>query len=321
MLDNLLVCIGAQKAGTSWLHNILSKDERFAQVSNQFEIVKEVHYFDHLYDNHAEHVNDWRAYYLIDLIENEGQSLHKPLTAYLQHENEKQILLKTDDQALDTVKQFLALTNPIDDKWYTQLLKCHDKQQFSLDITPDYSIIGVEGFRHLKRVASNLKIVIILRNPIERAWSARLQKAKGEPGGIEGFFAQEDHDLDILYKQCTIGYDIGARTNYIKMLEDIYAAGLENNLKILFYDDIAEKPEDFIDSVYDFIELENAILKDDAYLEALSKKVYATEGKRDMSMLLEARLKIYYKRMLEDMIDIYKIDFPQTWLKYFGITR
>ena len=43
---NLLVCIGTQKAGTYWLYSILSKDERFVHAAKQFEIVKEVHYFD-----------------------------------------------------------------------------------------------------------------------------------------------------------------------------------------------------------------------------------------------------------------------------------
>ena len=75
-----------------------------------------------------------------------------------------------------------------------------------------------------------------------------------------------------------------------------------------------------MDSVYHFIELENTTLKNEEYLDSLSKKVYATKGKRDMPILLEARLKVYYKRMLENIIDTYEIDLPKAWLEYFGIT-
>ena len=122
-----------------------------------------------------------------------------------------------------------------------------------------------------------------------------------------------------MYKQCTVGFDIGARTNYEKTFDDLYAAGLKDNVQILFYDDIAEKPEDFIDQIYDFIELEHVSIKNETYIKELSEKVYETKGKRAMPERLEARLKLYYKRMLERMIEKYEIDFPKKWIEFYDM--
>ncbi len=319
MLDNLLVCIGAQKAGTSWLHSVLKKDNRFSQVSNQFTI-KEIHYFDYLYAKNSNLINDWRAHYLIKMMNNHGLSIKDIVTAYLQGESNDTILkLGVNKGKAYTAKRFLLLTRVINDDWYEEILKCNDKQIFSLDITPDYSIIGTKGFLHMQKVCKNLKILFILRNPVERAWSGVLQDKKGKPGGVNAFLESENIDVNQLYNACTKGRNISARTDYKKTLKNIYAAGLKENLKILFYDHISEQPEIFIDSIYDFIGMDNSSIKSKEYIKDLSKKVYVTEGKKTIPEELESRLKLYYRDMLIDIKNDYNIEFPSSWLEYYDM--
>lgn len=319
MIENLLVCIGAQKAGTSWLHKILAKDSRFSLASQQFENVKEIHYFDYLYDNKANHINGWRAYYLIKMINNRGQTMKPIIQAYL-HGNFKNDLNKyIIDEGSFVVNRFNTLTAELNDEWYSNLIKCTKNQKYSLDITPDYSVIGKKGFMHMNKITKNLKIIYILRDPIERAWSGILQDRKGQKGGIEGFFKQTNIDINKLYEEATIGLNVGKRTNYENTIDEIYASGLEKNLKILFYDDIVENPEKLIDSIYNFIGMDNNILKTEEYLNNLTQKVYVTENKKTIPKELEKKLYSYYADMLTSLSNKYNIAFPKTWKEKYKL--
>jgi len=320
MLDNLLICIGAQKAGTSWLDAILSKDKRFSKASNKFEHVKEIHYFDHLHTrDEALLLQDWRAYYLIDMIKNRGQLLRPMVKTFLAGNKREEVLAQTIETPDELSKRFVALTAEVNDDWYEDLLKCRDDQRYSLDITPDYSVLDKEAFSHMGNVSKNLKMIYILRDPLDRAWSGILQRIKNSPGGIEAFAKTGLNDLNDLYKRCTIGLDVGARTNYRKTVENIYAAGLQDNLKVLFYDHISEKPEEFIDSIYDFIGMDSSPMKSQEYLKELSTRVYSTEGKIEIPEALEKKLIFYYKPMLERLMTDYGIVLPDSWIKKYNI--
>ena len=116
--------------------------------------------------------------------------------------------------------------------------------------------------------------------------------------------------------------DIGARTNYTKTIEDIYNAGLKEDSKICFYDDISIRPESLIDEIYNFIELDNTELKnDEEYVKSLSKKVYSTENKREIPHELEIRLKAYFEPMVKELINKYELDLPSSWYSYYDLTK
>lgn len=320
MIEDLLVCIGAQKSGTSWLHSILAKDLRFAQVSQQFTNIKEIHYFDYLYDNKANHINGWRANFLIQMIRNRGQTMHSIIQAYLHgnfYNNLNKYIINGDSFL---VNRFNTLTAELNDEWYSNLIKCDKNQTYSLDITPDYSVIGEKGFIHMSKITKNLKIIYILRDPIERAWSGILQDRKGREGGIKAFLEQDNIDMDEIYKEATIGLNVGARTNYKNTIDAIYTSGLQENLKILFYDDITENPEEFIDNIYDFIGMNNDILKTEEYVNDLKKKVYATEDKKSIPKELEQKLYSFYREMLVVLNDTYNIDFPKVWKEKYKLS-
>ncbi len=323
MLNNLLVCIGAQKAGTSWLQSILIKDDRFSHASLKFHDVKEIHYFDHLYDNKSPHINDWRADSLIVMMQNKGLSMKPIVTDWLNGERENLLNKSYDlDNARFFAKRLLALTGDVNDKWYENLLHCDKTQKYALDITPDYSVIGKQGFLHMKKIAKNLKLIYILRDPIDRAWSG-ISQGKKTTSGIEADikYGLDINNIDEIYRECTIGLDVGARTNYKKTIENICAAGLKDNLKILFYDQISEKPEEFIDSIYDFIDMDCSSIKSPVYVKELSIRVYATEEKNEIPNELEKKLIIYYKPMLEALINDYEIVLPNSWIKKYDINN
>lgn len=318
MINKLFLVIGAQKAGTSWLHSTLKQDNRFAHASLYFEHVKEVHYFDYLYDNHAGHINNWRAYYFIQMVKNRGMDIAPIISDWLAGDKNK--IVSNSIYNKFVTNRLLQLTDKLDDSWYENLLKCHGQQEYSLDITPDYSVIGEEGFRHIKKISKDVKLLFVLRNPVERAWSGVLQDRKSKEGGVRKFVEQEfnDAELEKLFKECSTGLNVGSRTNYVKTLQDVTRAGLFDNLKISFYDDISINPELFIDKLYDFIGLDNSSLKKDkGYVESLTNRVYVTEHKASIPLALKEKLIAYYKPMVEELENQYQLILPKSWHDYF----
>jgi len=307
MLDNLFVCIGAQKAGTSWLYSVLSKDERFSYCP----FVKEIHYFDYLYCS-SPHLNNWRAHHLIKLTERRGLDLKPILSGWLSGDRSKLLTenkYKVKGKSL-LAKRFSNLMNEANDEWYESLIKPNANQKYAMDITPDYAVIGEEGFTHLKGSAKNLKLLFILRDPVDRAWSGLLQGKKNTAGGIEKFLKENTNDINGLFKLCTTGKDVWPRSNYLKTILELESIGLLDKTLIKFYDDIAVCPEDFITDVYHFLEMEVPGI--DGYSDSLLKRVYSTEGKTEMPSELRGRLKEFFYPMLSTLNE--KISLPTKWL-------
>src|SRR5690606_22338115 len=67
---------------------------------------------------------------------------------------------------------------PRTDAWYASLFRsCGDR--VAGDITPAYSILGPAEVAHVARLMPAAMIILILRDPVERAWShARMDRAR-----------------------------------------------------------------------------------------------------------------------------------------------
>lgn len=313
MLERLFLCVGAQKAGTTWLNAVLSKDERFGHSP----FTKEVHYFDGIYEGNKL-LNRWRADQLLRVVRKNDEKIKPALAAWLggQKVGLGKILAASGAEHPHAVGRKLEfLLNEVNDDWYVQLLQCGPGQEWSMDMTPCYAVIGSEGFAHCKRLANELKLVFILRNPVERAWSGLLENKKRAPGGIDGYLSQKLSDVDALFEECTRPGAISARTNYVSTLSSIREAELSDNLLVKFYDDISTNPKGFVSDVYSHLGMSpDPACMDDRVLGA---RVYGTQ-KTERPKQLEIRLRDYYRPMVLDL-QKFNIDVPKAWLEYFGI--
>jgi hypothetical protein len=305
-INKLFVCIGAQKAGTSWLFENLSKDQRFSKCP----FVKEIHYFDYLYKN-SPHLNNWRANYFLRTCQSAPASLKPIISAWLSNDIGKLNKLADDNNGM-LVRKINLLLNSVTDEWYADLLRLRKNQEYAMDITPDYAVIGTDGFKHMKSIAHDLKLLLILRDPVERAWSGLLQGKKQQPGGIAKFIEEKGEDIDFLFKSCSTGPDIGARNNYLMTLEALEEVGLadEGHLLIRFYDDISNDPDKLVKEIYRFLEIPPP--EPDIFSETLRSRVYATP-KTVMPPELKIRLKAHYANMLQQINDRFT-SIPDTWL-------
>lgn len=313
-MNNLLVCIGAQKAGTSWLNYVLKHDKSF----NTCPFVKEVHYFDYLY-NSSSHLNNWRSHHLIKLLSRVDLKAKPIIANWLDSKKKFSPVDFRGTNCAALAHRLNLLLKDVDDDWYRELLT-QGKGSWSLDITPDYSVVGSAGFNHIYQICDNVRAIYILRDPIERAWSGLLQ-GKKKNGGVSKFI--EDIDTGKINKskiidQCVNGKDVGARCDYLSTLRGLASSDLKNNYKILFYDDICTKPESVVRSIYEFIDRDYNEVSDVYTPDVISQRVYATDKKSSIPDWFVEGVFDPFSKMVSELNDS-NINLPLSWRKRYAI--
>lgn len=142
MIDFL--CIGAQKAGTTWLMANLS---RHPEVWTP-PFIKELHYFDAIHLGYAQsHVLQT---YLKRGQKFAADSLEK--RAYI-------------DKLLDPSFTFT-------DDWYRHIFSIAPRDSKVGECTPLYGALNDEGVQHVARLVPEVRLIYIIRDPFDRTLSS-----------------------------------------------------------------------------------------------------------------------------------------------------
>lgn len=145
-----LLCIGAQKAGTTWL---------FEQLQHHPGVwmppVKELHFFDHLY---IEANRSWTSQHIRKPVQKLlAKHLHDPATV---------------DWSYVSYLADLAAKDLFTEDWYRRAFdRPRARDRVACDITPAYCAIGPEGVDHVARLLPGVRILYIVRDPVQRALS------------------------------------------------------------------------------------------------------------------------------------------------------
>ena len=214
--------IGAQKAGTTWLFENLAGHSAVWTPA-----VKELQYFNHLYipehrrwtDRHRE--NHVRA----------------RLGAMARSSAWSAVDLKT-------VAATVAIaTEALSDDWYARAFSPAPASSLCGEITPEYALLPEEGVAHVARLMPDVKLIFLMRDPIERAWSHIRMIAKNSPGTWS-------------YEEIASFRDVIARCDYVKTLETWERYFDENQIFIGIYDDIGKEPQKFFEKICNFLEID-----------------------------------------------------------------
>jgi len=216
------LCIGAQKSGTTWLYENLSMIPDF-----EMPPLKELHYFNNLGAKglRLRDLTDYKHYLFLKKRVNyqiEQLSIHKLLW------------------------ELKYLFGRRTDNWYLSLFH-RTSGKLTGDISPAYSILPEQIVQKIHRLIPRTKIIFILRNPIDRAWS----HAKMD---FERFQKRKIKDVKII--ECINHFDSLAstlRSNYIRTLDIWQQYFPADQFFIGFFDDIANEPEVFLKDVLSFL--------------------------------------------------------------------
>lgn len=200
-------CIGAQKAGTSWLQSYLNKSPEVFLPR-----IKEMHFFD-----------------TISLPENLVGDFW---------------INKFQDKACNAVKRrnYEVARSYIDRlKIGRDPAKYKDYYQNQInriggDITPAYSMLSKQGYSEIKNIFPKAKIIFLMRNPAERYWSflrMQLNKNKNYPVDRK-FFEVINNDHVML------------RSDYERTIRSLESVFSKSDIQYIFYEDLFGDNHDYV---------------------------------------------------------------------------
>lgn len=283
MIENLLLCVGAQKSGTTWLHAQL-KDHPQICFSN----VKEIHYFNTLHKGSVLLARR-KVNRLEKLIKNNRMGLER----YFAN-------LSAGKPVNKGLQQLLS---PVDDNWYIRQFP-KKKNNICADFTPEYALLPDAGFENIKRVSKNQKIIFIMRDPIDRAKSAIRYFYETQGKDINSIDIEQLKNLatsDLIIQMSSYDYTI-------KHLDKHFAA---NDVLYLFFEKVMEDKQTGIDQVTDFLGI-SPIQNNEQQLE---KKVNVTarhDFSDEVNNLISSRLEQTYSFLGEKFKAL-----PENWMRHF----
>ena len=205
--------IGAQRAGTTWLHRVLRQHPAL-----WLPPVKELHYFDRL-----------------DI---------------------KRTILSPKERRRVGLKRLASLDPWLinywfrtrDDDWYASLFRgAQAKGLIAGEITPAYATLGEDMLRRIQRMNDKMKLIFVMRDPVDRAWSAVNNAAKKGAA-----------DASTVEKSIERARESGAvaRSAYadtIKRLEAVFPA---DQIHYCFFDDLRDRPKALTAELLSFLGVE-----------------------------------------------------------------
>jgi len=203
--------IGAQRAGTTWLHRVLRQHPEL-----WLPPVKELHYFDKLDTKRT----------ISDAKERRRVGLKGLLTL---------------DPWL--FRYWLASRS---DAWYAALFcEARRKGLVSGEITPAYATLSEDVLRRIQRTNSKIRLVFVMRDPVERAWSAVSNAMK--KGSVEVAPTVET----IIERARSPG--TASRSAYADTIKRVEAVFSQNQIHYCFFEDLRSHPTSLIASLFSFL--------------------------------------------------------------------
>jgi hypothetical protein len=224
------LCIGAQKAGTTWLHHNL---KHHPQV--WLPPVKELHYFDYPH----------RVPLICKVA---GSTRHH---SRARTEVRQFLSVLTDPALRNWHRRFLF--QPRDDRWYASLF-APAPHQIAGEMTPGYATLSESTVAHVHALFPGLKIIFLLRNPIDRIWSAAAMR----------FSKQGRRSLDEVDPEELASYFRRSgpqqRSNYVRTLNTWEAYFEPRRMFIGFFDQLERTPGLLLREICRFLSIDDSAL-------------------------------------------------------------
>ena len=258
--------VGAQRSGTSWLYFTLKRHPEL-----WLPPIKELHYFDKLAGRTWEDQRQWRRAW----------------------------------SARWSIRDFWILRYFLHDDsedWYASLFhQAQQKGRVAGEITPAYATLDEETFRRIRGMNRDIKIVFIMRDPVERAWSA-----------IRRSVSRKKRSQDSVTLRKVVAMlrrpNSAARSAYIDTIMRLEAVFPASQLHFCFFDDLRDRPEKFLSDILEFLKVDV-----DEAKKILLPPMIKSSGSRSIPPELEVEMAKQYLPMIRELCDRFDGP-PQRWL-------
>lgn len=174
------LCIGAQKAGTSWLAQMLGQHPQV-----WIPPFKEVQYFNHLFIPGHRRWIGWHYRQKFQEIRDRHARAGQPVPPGL-------------DAYLHDVTRGKMFHN----QWYKRVFAPAPPDAVPMDLTPEYSTLPDEGVDHVAGFLPGVRVIYLIRHPVDRALSQlgmNLHREGRRPATLADWMAEIDNP--VLYER------------------------------------------------------------------------------------------------------------------------
>ena len=221
----LLYCVGATKAGTTWLYRYLHDHPECALPA-----VKEAHYWDTF----------------------DGDRLEKQLAAYRVRLHEMRVA-KVDatdagrgwqvenlDRRINDMKALIATLEgdrATDNAYAAWMMDRGDGALVVADITPNYATLSDDELARMRDLSPTTKFLYLIRDPLDRLWSHIRMQARRQRQEHEQYAKKSNN---ILYRLLNRGQEthILERGDYPKIIRKLRRVIPEGRLLVQFAEDL-----------------------------------------------------------------------------------
>lgn len=272
------ICIGAIKSGTTWLHYNLQKHPEI-----WLPPIKELRYFNEPEYNLS------------------GRLFGRDRKRYEYWRMQVRLFWQDKRSWLNLARvrwYFNYFFMPRSPRWYSSLFS-QGKGKVTGDITPLYAPMPNENIEAISKDFPQIKIIYILRNPVERTWSHILLRC------ISLVDWQPENLTEEIVRKTIFTRDLndewlwanGRYTENIRRWEQYFDRG---QMFIGFYDDLKKEPKRFLKSICQFLGVENS---EYAQLELVETKFNEKPIPLNIPPDLE---KIFSQYYLEELVKLDK---------------
>lgn len=218
--------IGAHRSATTWLTKMLR-----ANPEIYLPPVKEIHFFD--------------------------MSPHYPSPSINNRENDRfwtriygRYLSCLNPEIKSWFENYLFGKHDLD--WYLSLFNGAENHTAIGEITPAYSMLEVSDISLIQNMNPNLKIIFLMRNPLERTWSAALHYLKLNNLELKSLSESEISRLLMESAQ-------SRRSNYLATINNWMSIFPEEQFFFSYLDEVKKHPGELLSSVFDFLEVRDTL--------------------------------------------------------------
>ena len=274
----LFLGIGVQKGGTTWLHLNLSKHSDL-----WLPPIKEVHYFDRSRDYPTQSQLAYSNFF--------SRMMHRQCRRFLRNDFKWANNHLKRGEFFDYFWVWRYHFMRPNDATYLKWLS-HPRVKHTAEVTPSYSILLKDDIAKVKKLLPNTKIILFLRDPVDRAWSHLRFNLKGR--------SLDESGLDLQAWLASPAQEM--RGNYLRILENWQEYYGPEQMRVEFFDSIRTEPEALLARTLDFLNLDPIGLPGDLNVK---RRHNASEGGK-MPEDFRRIASEYYLPMLKRLAERYE---------------
>lgn len=217
------LCIGAQKAGTTWVYSVL-----YHCAGVFVPPIKESNYLLEASERDRDWARDYR-FFQVGLREKRYRTRLLPL--------------RDVAARLEQIEHFKA--PDVDDEWYRRLFGYAREDQVAGEVCPSYLTLATGAhIRHALRLNPDLRVLVMVRDPVERFWSQVRMDVR---------YGRVTEQLDTLLRDEEGIREYMCFSDYMGSIERWSKLIKPGHLRLMLYDDMMDRPRALAGEILAFV--------------------------------------------------------------------